>query len=774
MTDQTLNVKITGDASSFDAATQEAAKSLDTLKAKTDTLDAETITITPELQVDRLNRDLANLKKVLARIEAQKANPDVGLDLTRLLADERKVETEIGKLESEKATIEADVDVNTTGLTELRGALTGAIASGGGIGGLQAGLAGLSGEAAGMAKLAGGIGAVAIAVGKTTSAAADLETLRLQLQAVFGDGQQALDMMQQFAAVTPFSLNEVAQAARSLGLAGVDLQQIPDWLTAIGDAASLTSTQDLQAITFIFTQMINKGQIMAEEIQQLAEQGVPAWQALADSQGKSVEQVQKMVTAGKLGADAVQGFVAEFATMFPTAMADQADTFNGKMSTLGDTMNQVSANIGEEFLPAAKQGADALIVIGNAAVWATQKMNDLSDVANDPTLFGEPNIDPSKGFLGRVGDAFKSGAQFVGNAIWDPLAPPPDMASNTDEAATAVDDAATAVYGLDTAIAGFDPSRLDFFDPFTAQIHDLNGEISSLDESISGLVSNFTVLKSGVADLPESLEAAATASKALREDLTGADGILSPSTKNDALAAADAWAKVAAAQVENGRSVESATSAYHKHFDEITKGNGELARFLEQSTTPIKPLLARILARVEDRRHAEADLERLTHARKVEVTPIVRAAKAGSLFAQHILGEGPTAPMTAPVDVKLDGVDESSRDLDTMTKPRDAPVKPHLDPSALSGVNQSLIELTRPRTVTITPMFLGGSSGQFGSSSSSPPPSNQDPNQRKQTTDLAPKSSSVKVFLDGAEIADRLELRARDLAASTGSLKRRP
>jgi hypothetical protein len=144
MTDQTLNVKITGDASGFDAATASAAKSLDTLKANVDKLDAETIEITPELQVDRLNRDLANLKKVLARIEAQKANPDVGLDLTRLLADEKKVEGEISRLESQRATIEADLDVNTTGLAELRAGLTGAIAGGGGIEGLQAGLAGLS------------------------------------------------------------------------------------------------------------------------------------------------------------------------------------------------------------------------------------------------------------------------------------------------------------------------------------------------------------------------------------------------------------------------------------------------------------------------------------------------------------------------------------------------------------------------------------------------------------------------------------------------------
>jgi hypothetical protein len=262
--------------------------------------------------------------------------------------------------------------------------------------------------------------------------------------------------------------------------------------------------------------MINKGQIMAEEIQQLAEQGVPAWQALAESQGKSVEQVQRMVTAGKLGADAVEGFVAQFAEMFPTAMSDQADTFNGKMSTLRDTFAQVSANIGEEFLPAAKQGADALIAIGNAAVWATDKLNDVSDVANDPTLFGDPNIDPDKGFLGRLGDALQSGAQAVGNFVWDPLAPPPDMVSDTDDVASALDDTATAVYGLDTAVAGFDPSRLDFFDPFTAQIHDLNGEISKLDTSITGLVSNFTVLRAGAADLPASLEAAAAASKTLR------------------------------------------------------------------------------------------------------------------------------------------------------------------------------------------------------------------------------------------------------------------
>jgi hypothetical protein len=131
--------------------------------------------------------------------------------------------------------------------------------------------------------------------------------------------------------------------------------------------------------------------------------------------------------------------------------------------------------------------------------------------------------------------------------------------------------------------------------------------------------------------------------------------------------------------------------------------------------------------------------------------------------------------MVAPVDVKVDGVNEANKDLDTTTKPREAPVKPRLDPAALSSINESLAELTRPRTVTITPIFAGpgggggGATGPAGRRVRSP----GDPYTRRtarrrddaglapRRTELAPTSSTVKVFLDGAEIADSARRRAR-------------
>jgi tape measure domain-containing protein len=394
MVDQTLNVNITGDTSGLTKATATAARELEGLQHEMQALDKETIDITPEMELTRINRDTAHLQSVLRGLENRKVSPDVDLDMVQLLRDEKKVNAAIAELDGRRATIEADLQVNesttrnfsnvTRGISDLRDMSKGGIPGLGSIANAFRGIGAAGTEAgAGGAAAAGGIAATAtaatggaaiiaaaaVAYGaiayQSGMAAAEIETLQSQLNALTGgQGTETLEFLQSWAKKTPFELGDATEATKKLVAAGVDLDQIPQYLDQIGNVASATGVP-LAQIATVFAQMESKGRPAYEEIQQLAEAGIPVWQTLADSMGLSVAEVQKLATEGKLTADAVGLIRQELSAKYPNAMADQADTLNGKISSLQDTFRQTWQELGQNFLPALKVGADALQEFGD-------------------------------------------------------------------------------------------------------------------------------------------------------------------------------------------------------------------------------------------------------------------------------------------------------------------------------------------------------------------------------------------------------------------------
>lgn len=239
-----------------------------------------------------------------------------------------QLQRSIRALDAETPVVEVAVEADTTGLDDLKGQVAGLAAGGAGIFGAW----------------------------KLTGLAADVETTQIALSSLTGSveqGAQAFSDLQKFAATTPFELDQVTQSARSLLAAGVDAGALPEMLTDLGNAASAVGAP-LEEVALVFQQMLTKGKVSNEELLQLAERGVPAYQALADAMGVSVAQIQQMATLGALGADKVQVLSKALGGMFPTSMADQAASLNGQLSTLHDNVVQIGGSLGLIFLPAAK------------------------------------------------------------------------------------------------------------------------------------------------------------------------------------------------------------------------------------------------------------------------------------------------------------------------------------------------------------------------------------------------------------------------------------
>ena len=203
--------------------------------------------------------------------------------------------------------------------------------------------------------------------------AADLETLETSFVSLTGGVEEAGKMMQQltaFTAKTPFQLDAVAKSARQLIASGTDIADVNTQLQFLGDIAA-TSGSSIDEIAAIFAKVNAKGKVELENLNQLAERGIPIFAALAEATG---------LPADKLGAGAVsvQQFNEVLQSFASTggfaegAMLRLSQTVSGKFSTALDNAKLAAASLGEQLLPFASKALDAFTNLA-------QKFNELDD-----------------------------------------------------------------------------------------------------------------------------------------------------------------------------------------------------------------------------------------------------------------------------------------------------------------------------------------------------------------------------------------------------------
>jgi len=116
-----------------------------------------------------------------------------------------------------------------------------------------------------------GLGALAV------KSAADLEKLEASFVSLTGGVDQAAAMMKQlneFTASTPFQIENVANAARQLIASGTEIGEVNNQLRFLGDIAA-TSGVTIEEIAAIFAKVNAKGKVELENLNQLAERGIP-------------------------------------------------------------------------------------------------------------------------------------------------------------------------------------------------------------------------------------------------------------------------------------------------------------------------------------------------------------------------------------------------------------------------------------------------------------------------------------------------------------------
>lgn len=226
-------------------------------------------------------------------------------------------------------------------------------------------------------EILGGLGVAIAGIGAAAvRSSAQMEQTRKAFTTLLQDASLAKDFLaelERFAASTPFELPGLLDASKRMLAFGFSAQQVIPILTAVGDsAAALGMGQEgINRLTMAIGQMQAKGKVSAEEMLQLAEAGVPAWQMLADAMGKSIPEAMKLAEKGAIdSATGIQAIVSGMNSKFGGMMKDQATTINGMLSNIKDSVGQTMTVVGDEIT----EGLDLKTALKTA-------QDDLSDFA---------------------------------------------------------------------------------------------------------------------------------------------------------------------------------------------------------------------------------------------------------------------------------------------------------------------------------------------------------------------------------------------------------
>lgn len=167
------------------------------------------------------------------------------------------------------------------------------------------------------------------------------ESLEVRLSNLLGSTEaadQAFGMIKKLAAETPFDVAGLTESFVKLTAFGMkpteaQMRSIADVTANLGGG-----TETLAGVTLALGQAWTKSKLQGEEILQLAERGVPVWDALAKATGRTVPELQRMSEAGQLGRDVITKLIDELGRMNAGASDKLMNTYAGAVANAKDAL----------------------------------------------------------------------------------------------------------------------------------------------------------------------------------------------------------------------------------------------------------------------------------------------------------------------------------------------------------------------------------------------------------------------------------------------------
>jgi len=204
-----------------------------------------------------------------------------------------------------------------------------------------------------------GLGITGLGV-KVAKLGAHAETTRLAFQTMLGSVQKGDAMMaklDRFSNSTPYSGDQVNQAAKTLLAFGVSAGNVEQELRKVGDVAA-GSGKDFNELAAIYGKVFARGKADAEALNQMIGAGIPIIKLLGQQYGKSGDEIYAMASKGEISAKAISDAFAKMSGeggTYAGMMAKQSETVSGLWGAITGQLEYAGSLIGETIAPIVKK-----------------------------------------------------------------------------------------------------------------------------------------------------------------------------------------------------------------------------------------------------------------------------------------------------------------------------------------------------------------------------------------------------------------------------------
>lgn len=230
----------------------------------------------------------------------------------------------------------------------------------------------------------GGLNAIRAATDSVWEFSKQLEYAKIAYSNLFGDQALALEfinVLKDFAAVTPFSFQESEAAAKRLLAYGVQYKNVMYMMKGVLAASSMQGNpQVIESISRALGQIYTKGRLMNEEMRQLAEAGIPAYQILQEKLGLTSKQLQNLGREAIPASKAINALVDGMTERFGNVIDASVMTLQGIISNLKDNATMLFASM---FDPLTQRIKSVLADVGNFMA----KMRQLQELKGNGGVF---------------------------------------------------------------------------------------------------------------------------------------------------------------------------------------------------------------------------------------------------------------------------------------------------------------------------------------------------------------------------------------------------
>lgn len=188
-------------------------------------------------------------------------------------------------------------------------------------------------------------------VGSCLDASASVELLKKGLSFQIGEEQtdKLIKNIQTIGEQSAYDSNNLMNMAKqwvNIGDSADSATQKMKTIVDVGSAYGLTREQ-IEGANLALTQMQMSGKIGQQDMMQLINAGIPAWQLLSESMGLSVAQLKEMSSKGELTQQAIDTLFQSMQTKCQGATANMNGTLSAAFSNLDEVVHNTMASVGD-------------------------------------------------------------------------------------------------------------------------------------------------------------------------------------------------------------------------------------------------------------------------------------------------------------------------------------------------------------------------------------------------------------------------------------------